>query len=35
MFKGISILTLYKLVYELMEKKTYKKNTVLFNDFSY
>ncbi|CAD8091163.1 unnamed protein product [Paramecium sonneborni] len=34
-FKGVSILTLYKLVYELMEKKHLKKNAVLFNDGSY
>ncbi|CAK76634.1 unnamed protein product (macronuclear) [Paramecium tetraurelia] len=34
-FKGVSILTLYKLVYELMEKRNLKKNTVLFNDGSY
>ncbi|CAD8158274.1 unnamed protein product [Paramecium pentaurelia] len=34
-FKGVSILTLYKLVYELMQKCNLKKNTVLFNDGSY
>lgn len=34
-FKGVSSLTLYKLVYELLEKIEVKKNTVLFNDCSY
>lgn len=34
-FRGVSQLTLHKLVYELLEKLSVRKNTVLFNDCSY
>lgn len=34
-FRGVSQLTLHKLVYELLEKFSVRKNTVLFNDCSY
>lgn len=35
LLKGVSDLTIYKLAYELMSTKTFRKGEIIFNDASY